>query len=190
MKIKTAYISLITASVVFAGIAGVHAQMPRQDMEVEEEMTDEVIAKRKRNLDEMLNKVITMLETKFKDSYKLQLKVKNDRIAFEKQRVAERKAFLDSLRNINTEQRKSALAKFNMEQAEKQRNFIEKQNQMRKEFLNRAELERGDTIKGQRSQQRKQGPPMQRMMRRRGQNGQGQGPGAGPDRDGDEDGRE
>lgn len=162
MKTKTAYMMIIMMMSAIFPIGEVYAQIPKEDTGQAGELTDKIIDERKQALNEMLNQTIAGMETKFQSTQKMQLRIKNERIAFEKQRVAERRAFLESLKKVKMEQRKSAMAGFNREQSEKQRAFIEQQNTLRKQYLNELDLEMTSGIKQQRSrkagQQRGPGP--------------------------------
>ncbi len=118
---------------------GISGQMPD---EMKQELTDKFIEERKLELDKMLNARVGEIEKEYSGMQTFQTKMKDDRVAFEKQASAERKMFLDSLKGMKPELRRNSFQSFNMQQKEKRRMFTEGQRSKRREFFENLKTER------------------------------------------------
>ncbi|MBI4424562.1 MAG: hypothetical protein HY554_12580 [Elusimicrobia bacterium] len=96
--------------------------------------TNTAIEERKARLDERLKKQKEDAEKEFQESQALHSRLKDERLALEATLVAEKKAFLDSLKGKPPREAKSALRDFDRKQDRRRRSLRDEQRRKREEF--------------------------------------------------------
>jgi hypothetical protein len=98
------------------------------------EVTDAMLDERKRALDRILAKRIDDAGKEASENIALENKLKQERIDFEKKQIADRRAFLDEVRKESDPKKRSSMyAKFNTDQQNARRQFINEQNGKRED---------------------------------------------------------
>jgi hypothetical protein len=98
------------------------------------EVTDAMIDERKRALDRILARRLDDAGKEASENIALENKLKQERIDFEKKQIADRRAFLDDVRKeTDPKKRSSMYGKFNTDQQNARRQFINGQNSKRED---------------------------------------------------------
>ncbi|MBI3549835.1 MAG: hypothetical protein HY078_12425 [Elusimicrobia bacterium] len=97
-------------------------------------MSDQYIEQQKHRLDETLQLRVGDIENRFAEEQSFRVKMKNERIAFEKRLVQERGTFLEGLKKVKATERPQALAAYFSRQKEKRKEFNEQRKTASRQF--------------------------------------------------------
>lgn len=120
--------------------------------EEKQELTDKLIDERKAHLDDMLAKMKAEIEKNYAERVAFMTAEKNALIAFETQRVSDRKTFLDTLKGKKGDERREAMRAFNEREHEKRKAFHDEQRDKMEEFHKAHQEQRREHREGMRKE--------------------------------------
>src|SRR5438132_508627 len=97
-------------------------------------MSDEVIDRQKHNVEESLQHRLADIEKRFGEEQSFRVKMKNDRVAFERKLSQDREAFLDGLKKVRAQERDQALSAYYGRLKEKRKEFNEQRRAASRQF--------------------------------------------------------
>ena len=97
-------------------------------------ISDQYIERQKQTLDQNLQRRITEMENRFSEEQVFRVQQKDQRVAFERKLMSERKAFLDALKGMKVEARGDAMEAFYNRQRQKRKEFGEQRHAESRKF--------------------------------------------------------
>lgn len=107
---------------------------PARAEEPTADFSDRAIEQKRKDLDSVYEILSRQVEKDFSDEMDFENRLENDRLAFEKKLIQERKDFLETLKGVSPVRRGQAFTEFWQRQQARRAEFIRKQDSQRRDF--------------------------------------------------------
>jgi len=107
---------------------------PARAEEPTADFSDQAIEQKQKDLDSFYEILSRQVQKDFSDEMDFENRLENDRLAFERKLIVERKEFLESLRKVSPARRPQAFSQFWQSQQSRRAEFIKKQDSQRRAF--------------------------------------------------------